>query len=82
MPAKGDRHRPPVTPDIIEVAAVIDLSLTALTKAWIATVIASGLLFTALATAQIWDRAVYLRSLPQAFQLISDGPPPIIDRWN
>lgn len=61
---------------------MIDLSLAALTKAWITSVVASGLLLVALATAQFSDRAVYLRSLPQALQLITDGPPPIIDRWN
>lgn len=61
---------------------MIDLSLTALTKAWITAVIASGVLLMALATAQMSNRAVYLRCLPQALQLITDGPPPIIDRWN
>ena len=61
---------------------MIEDSLAALTKAWITTVVASSVLLIALATSQISNRAVYLRSLPQALQLVTDGPPPIIDRWN
>lgn len=52
---------------------------TALTKAWVTTVIASGLLFLALATARIWNSTVYFQGLPQAIA-IGDGSPPIIDR--
>ena len=67
---------------IIEFAAMIDMSLSALTKAWVVTAIASGLLLAALATAQVWSSAVYLHALPHVLQLVGDGPPPIIDRWN
>jgi hypothetical protein len=67
---------------IIEFAAMIDMSLSALTKAWVVTTIASGLLAAALATAQVWNTAVYLHTLPHVLQLVGDGPPPIIDRWN
>lgn len=51
----------------------------ALTKAWVTTVIASGLLLLALAIAQVWNSAVYFQNLPQAMA-IGDGPSPIIDR--
>jgi hypothetical protein len=54
---------------------MIELSLSALTKAWAATTIALGLLFVALALAQVWNGAVYLRALPQALELSGDGPP-------
>lgn len=57
------------------------LVFAALTKAWVTTVIASGLLFLALATAQIWNSAVYLQGLPQAM-IIGEGPSPIIDRFD
>lgn len=60
---------------------MIELSVAALARAWITTVIATALLFAALAMAQVWNSAVYLRSLPQALQLVADGPPPVIDRW-
>ena len=62
---------------------MIEVSLLALTRAWVVTVVASAALLTAVATEQIWNGAVYWRGLPQAFELIGDeGPPPIIDRWN
>lgn len=62
---------------------MIDVSLVALTRAWVTTVVASVALLTAVATEQVWNSAVYWRGLPQAFALIRDeGPPPIIDRWN
>ena len=51
----------------------------ALTKAWVTTVIASGLLLLALAIAQVWNSDVYFQGLPQAMA-IGDGPSPIIDR--
>lgn len=60
---------------------MIEISVAALARAWITTVIATGLLFAALATAQVWNSAVYLHSLPQALRLVGDGPPPVIDRW-
>ena len=66
----------------IEVAAMVDVSLLAVTKAWVVTTIASGLLFAALAVAQVWSSAVYLQTLPSALQLVGDGPPPVLDRWN
>jgi hypothetical protein len=59
---------------------MIDLSLSALTKAWAAATIVSGLLFVALAIAQVWNSAVYLRALPQALELAGDGPVPVGDR--
>jgi hypothetical protein len=52
---------------------------TALTKAWVTTVIASGLLLLALTITQVWNSAVYFQGLPQAMA-IGDGPSPIIDR--
>jgi hypothetical protein len=62
---------------------MIDVSLLALTRAWVATVVASAALLTAVATEQVWNGAVYWRGLSQAFELIGDeGRPPIIDRWN
>lgn len=61
-------------------AAMIDMSLSALTRAWVVTTIASGLLLAALASAQVWSSAVYLHTLPHVLQLVGDGPPPIIDR--
>jgi hypothetical protein len=61
---------------------MIDITLPALTRAWLVTTIASGLLFTALAGAQIWNTDVYLRTLPYALQLVGDGPAPIVDRWS
>lgn len=51
----------------------------ALTKAWVTTMIAAGLLFLALAIAQVWNSDVYFQGLPQAMA-IGDGPSPIIDR--
>jgi len=38
------------------------------------------LLFVALAIAQVWNSAVYLRALPQALELAGDGPAPVADR--
>lgn len=61
---------------------MVEINLSALTKAWITTVIASVLLLVALATSQVWNNAVYLRGLTQALQLVADGPAPVIDRWN
>ena len=43
--------------------------------------IATALLFLALATAQVWNNAVYFQGLPQAIA-IGDGPSPIIDRFD
>ena len=39
------------------------LVFAALTKAWVTTMIATGLLFLALATAQVWNSAVYFQRL-------------------
>ncbi|HXC90935.1 MAG TPA: hypothetical protein VNV18_12295 [Stellaceae bacterium] len=61
---------------------MIDTPLSALTRAWVVTTIASGLLVAALAAAQVWNGAVYMRTLPHALQLVADGPSPAIDRWN
>jgi len=46
-----------------------DRALRALTRAWITTVIATGLLCAALAIAPMWDSAGYLRALPGALSL-------------
>jgi hypothetical protein len=73
---------PPIDVGSIGFAAMIDIPLSALTRAWLTTVIASAVLFAALAVAQVWNGAVYFRTLPHALQLVADGPPPIIDRWN
>jgi hypothetical protein len=45
---------------------IIDMALTALVKAWAATLIATTLLVAALAVAQVWDGAAYVRALPGA----------------
>jgi hypothetical protein len=63
-------------------AAMIEMSLSALTKAWLTTVIASAMLLAALAAARVWNGAVYFQTLPHALQLVGDGPPPVVDRWN
>jgi hypothetical protein len=58
-----------------------ELSVDALTRAWLTTVVALALLLIACVTADVWNTQVYLRSLPNALQLVADGPPPAIDRW-
>jgi hypothetical protein len=64
------------------VLLMIDIALPALTRAWVVTMIASGLLFTALAVTQIWNTGVYVRTLPQALALAGDAPAPVAERWN
>ena len=54
---------------------MIDRSLSALIKAWITTVIASGLLLVALALTQLYSDA-YLQGLRHALQLTAEEPPP------
>ena len=62
---------------------MFDVSLLAQTPAWFVTIFASAVLLASVAIEQVWNSAVYLRGLPQAFGLIGDeGPPPIVDRWN
>jgi hypothetical protein len=62
---------------------MIDECLLALTRAWLAAVVVSGLTLAGLAAHQVWNGAVYLRGLSHAFELIGeDGSPPVIDRWN
>jgi len=58
---------------------MIDLSLSALTKAWVTTMIASGLLLGALAVAQLCTNEVYLQNLRRAVQLTGEYPSPDID---
>ena len=55
---------------------MIDLSLSALIRAWITTMIASGLLLVALALAQFWNNAAYVQGLRQALQITAEEPPP------
>jgi hypothetical protein len=55
---------------------MIDLSLSALIRAWITTMIASGLLVVALALAQFWNNAGYVQGLRQALQITAEEPPP------
>ena len=59
-----------------EPAVMIDLSLSALIKAWITTMIASGLLLVVLALAQFWNNAAYVQGLRQALQITAEEPPP------
>ena len=56
---------------------LIDISLLALTRAWVATVVAVAVLLASFAIEQDWNSAVYWRGLPQAFELIGDAGPPI-----
>jgi len=58
-----------------------ETTLTALTKAWVTTVIASALFCTTLAIAQIWNGAVYLGALPQALSLAGETPDPSVELW-
>ncbi len=59
-----------------EPAVMVDLSLSALIKAWITTMIASGLLLVTLALAQFWNNAGYVQGLRQALQITVEEPPP------
>jgi len=59
---------------------LIDISLLALTRAWFATVVALAVLLASFAIEQNWNSAVYWRGLPQAFELIGDEGPPIVDQ--
>lgn len=81
MVDRGGRRRPPMRVGIVELT-MVDPSLSALTKAWVTTLVASALLFIALAAAQVRDNRVFLRTLSQVLLLIGDNPPPVIDRWN
>jgi len=61
---------------------MIDVTLLALTRAWLAAVVASTVLLVSFAIEQNWNSTVYWRGLPQAFELSGDeGPSPIVDRW-
>jgi len=60
-------------------STLIDISLLALTRAWFATVVAVAVLLASFAIEQDWNSAVYWRGLPQAFELIGDEGPPIVD---
>ena len=60
---------------------VIETTLTALTKAWVTTVIASTLFCAALAIAQIWNGAAYFGALPQALSLAGETPDPSVELW-
>jgi hypothetical protein len=42
---------------------MVDRCLSALATAWITTFVATTLLFTALAVASVWDKAVYFQAL-------------------
>ena len=55
---------------------MIDLSLSALIRAWITTMIASGLLLVALALAQFWNNDAYKQGLRQALHITAEEPPP------
>jgi hypothetical protein len=57
---------------------MIEVSLLALMRAWVVTVVASAALWMAVVIEPIWNWSVYWRELPQAFEVTSDeGPPPI-----
>jgi hypothetical protein len=68
--------------DLAGVAAMTEVLLSALTRAWFTTVIASTLLLTALATEPIFSSAAYWRGLPEAFALVGGEGPLIVDRWD
>ncbi len=61
---------------------MINLSVAALTRAWLVAVIASLLLWLGCAVTQVWNSQVYFANLQRALQLVADGPPTAIDRWN
>jgi hypothetical protein len=48
---------------------MIDDPLAALASAWRVSLVASVLLFTALAIAPIWDSAIYMKALNQALTM-------------
>jgi hypothetical protein len=48
---------------------MLDKALSALTAAWVTTVIATALLVSALSIAPVWDTAGYFRALPGALSL-------------
>ncbi len=50
----------------IKAARMFDTALSALVKAWAATLIATSLLVAALAISEVWDAAAYLQALPAA----------------
>jgi hypothetical protein len=55
---------------------MIDRALSALTAAWVTTVIATAILGAAFAIAPVWNSAVYLRALPRALSLDPSTPIP------
>ena len=68
---------------LIGCRSMLDISLLALTRAWVATVVAVAVLLASFAIEQGWNSAVYWRALPQAIELSGDeGPSPIRDQWN
>jgi hypothetical protein len=48
---------------------MVDVIVSALVRAWTTTVIATTMLFVAVALARIWDNAIYLRALQRALKL-------------
>jgi hypothetical protein len=59
---------------------MIETWLSALTRAWVTTVIAAALLLAAITTAPVWNTADYWRGLPQAFTFVgAGGPLPVAD---
>jgi hypothetical protein len=81
MAVIGGGCRSPLIGTVEFPAMIEQLAFAALTKAWVTTMIATGLLFLALATAQVWNSTIYFQGLPQAMA-IGDGPAPIIDRFD
>jgi hypothetical protein len=48
---------------------MIDVAFSSLVSAWRVSLVASMLLFTALAIAPIWDTAVYVKALNEALMM-------------
>ena len=60
---RGARRAPKIG---IKAAQMFDMALSALVKAWAATLIATCLLAAALAISEVWDAAAYFQALPAA----------------
>jgi hypothetical protein len=58
--------RPPAVAVEIGEAVMADVVFSALIRAWATTVIATTMLVAAVALAQIWSSAIYLRALQRA----------------
>ena len=48
---------------------MMDMAVSALFRAWLTTVVAVSLLFAGVAVARVWDGAIYLQALEEAWPL-------------